>query len=131
MDTVLITKLCQGTDDIFSSPELWLQDSNGHQVINKNAPLLDFRKPEAREAWTKGNNGQWTVNDNLIITSNVSVPANVISSTNGGANGVFVDGTHYVQLTNCHYKSCGDTGTECCHFSHQQEDDYNLVSSTT
>ena len=35
----------------------------------------------------------------LIGNINLIVPVNVLASTEGGANGVFIDGCHFTQLT--------------------------------
>ena len=35
----------------------------------------------------------------IIVNINLIVPVNVLASTEGGANGVFIDGCHFTQLT--------------------------------
>ena len=37
-----------------SREDLWLHDNLGYPIFNKNKPILDFIKPEAREMWKKG-----------------------------------------------------------------------------
>ena len=41
--------------------------------------------------------------------------------TNGGANGIFIDGTHEQSFQNCHFKTCGQDQTSCCIFSEDSE----------
>ena len=46
-------------------------------------------------------------------------------NTNGGSNGVFIDGTGYKTLLNCHYRTCGADQSQCCVFSEQADSEYN------
>ena len=46
-------------------------------------------------------------------------------ATAGGANGVFIDGTGYKTLLNCHYKTCGPDQSQCCVFSEAADQEYN------
>ena len=85
-----------------------LKDNNGDTVLHGNAKLefYDFRLQEARDLYVKA----------------VLDP---VRATNGGANGVFIDGTGYKTLLNCHYKTCGPDKNQCCVFSEQEDSDYN------
>jgi len=69
-------------------------------------PFYDFRKEEARNMYVKA-----------ILDP--------VKATNGGANGVFIDGTIYRQITNCHYKTCGEDQSQCCIFSEAADQEYN------
>ena len=48
-----------------------------------------------------------------------------MKATGGQANGVFIDGTKYRPLVNCHYKTCGEDQDQCCVFSDSADLDYN------
>ena len=48
-----------------------------------------------------------------------------VIKTQGGADGVFIDGTGRRTLQNCNYKTCGASQDQCCQFSPQDEEDYN------
>ena len=45
--------------------------------------------------------------------------------TNGGANGVFLDGTGWITLQNCRLKTCGEDKASCCVFSAESEEAFN------
>ena len=45
--------------------------------------------------------------------------------TQGGADGVFIDGTGRRTINSCHYKTCGASQDQCCQFSAQDDEDYN------
>ena len=55
----------------------------------------------------------------------------MVSRANGQANGVFVDGTHELQLKDCGFKSCGDDGGSCCVFSALDQEEYSQVMDKT
>ena len=38
-----------------SREDLWLHSNDGYPILNKNKPILDFIKPEARALWKSGN----------------------------------------------------------------------------
>ena len=38
-----------------SREDLWLHSNDGYPILNKNKPILDFIKPEARDLWKSGN----------------------------------------------------------------------------
>ena len=50
---------------------------------------------------------------------------NPVIATNGGANGVFIDGTNYKQINNCKYRTCGEDQSQCCVFSEEADQEYN------
>ena len=45
--------------------------------------------------------------------------------TNGGANGVFLDGTDRKSLQNCRLKTCGEDKKSCSVFSQESEDSFH------
>ena len=38
---------------------------------------------------------------------------------------MFIDGTGYKTLLNCHYRTCGADQSQCCVFSEQADSEYN------
>ena len=54
-----------------------------------------------------------------------SAAVDPVLQTNGGANGVFLDGTDKKHLQNCRLKTCGEDKASCCVFSKESEDAFN------
>lgn len=48
-----------------------------------------------------------------------------VTESGGGAGGVFLDGTDWKSLAGCKYKTCGEAQDACCHFTEEEEVEYN------
>merc|ERR1711915_61067 len=98
----------EAAEDLQERPELWLRDELGYVVYSdsKGNSYYDFRIPEARELWIKA-------------------AVDPVIKTNGGANGVFLDGVGRKAMTNCRFKTCGEDQASCCEFSAEAEDAFN------
>ena len=106
-------------EDLLAQPHLILRDSNGDTVLHGNAkvPFYDFRLPEARELYVNGRSDKpLTVKYSIELLSAILAP---VIQTQGGADGVFIDGTGRRTISNCHYKTCGASQDQCCQFSAQ------------
>ena len=114
-------------EDLIARPDLILKDENGYNVLHGNAKVVfyDFRLSEARDMYVKGIHLQNTETYfNHCDFFSIAVLDPVIA-TNGGANGVFIDGVNYRPLLNCHYKTCGEDQNQCCVFSEDADQQYN------
>ena len=111
---------------------IYKKDNNGDTVLHGNAKVefYDFRLEEARDLYVKG------IELYPVCVLNLSHLAvlDPVRATAGGANGVFIDGTVYRTLLNCHYKTCGQDRAQCCVFSEAADQEYNeglkLVKTT-
>jgi len=99
----------QSTPGLLQQEDLWLKDSQGFPVLQgpHNLPVWDFRQEEARKHWIEG----------------ALYP---VTASNGGAGGVFLDGTGWKTLTNCHHKTCGPDQDSCCEISASVEEEFNI-----
>jgi len=99
----------QSTPGLLQQEDLWLKDSQGFPVLQgpHNLPVWDFRQEEARKHWIEG----------------ALYP---VTASNGGAGGVFLDGTGWKTLTNCHHKTCGPDQDSCCEISESVEEEFNI-----
>ena len=133
-------------DELLAQPHLILRDNNGDTVLhggkyehvvtnsqglfqgNAKVPFYDFRLAEARDLYIKG---VVKIIRFIFYKCCPAILAPVIQ-TNGGADGVFIDGTGRRTISNCHYSSCGPAQDQCCQFSDQDDQEYNqgLIQAT-
>jgi len=98
----------EAANDLLANPNLWLKDDLGYPVYSdkRGNAYYDFRMEEARNLWIKAG-------------------IDPVLQTNGGANGVFLDGTGRKKLQNCRLKTCGEDKESCCVFSKESEQAFN------
>merc|ERR1711892_4467 len=98
----------EAANDLLANPAVWLKDDLGNTVYSdkRGNVYYDFRMPEGRDLWIKA-------------------AINPVKQTNGGANGVFLDGTDRKHLQNCQLKTCGEDKESCCVFSQESEEAFN------
>jgi len=102
-------KCYQSTLRLLDQPALWLRDSTGYPVLSgpHHLPSWDFRMEEARQMWIEGGLGP-------------------VEESQGQAAGVFLDGTDWKDLTDCHGYDCGEEQDACCQFTEAEVEEYNL-----